>query len=154
MKRIVFSLLLLGAMAFVAHAEELDYAEILTQRAESGDAEAQFYLGVMYESGRVVPQDYRQAVDWYRKAAEQGNADAQSNLVFMYYHGQGVPQDYVLAYALLNLAAADGHKDAAQALDLIAKEMTPAQIEEGQAIANQWRPGQPLPTSSKTGGSR
>ena len=30
--------------------------------------------------GQGVPQDYAEAVKWYRLAAEQGNADAQYNL--------------------------------------------------------------------------
>jgi len=31
----------------------------------------------MYEKGLGIPQDYAQAVNWYRKAANQGDADAQ-----------------------------------------------------------------------------
>ena len=38
----------------------------------------------MYDEGQGVPQDYAEAVKWYRMAADQGNADAQSNLGFMY----------------------------------------------------------------------
>ena len=49
----------------------------------------------MYYSGLGVPQDYTQAVAWYRKAAEQGYAGAQFNLGAMYAKGGGVPQDYV-----------------------------------------------------------
>lgn len=40
--------------------------------ADMGNDEAQFGLGVMYENGDGVPQDYRQAAVWYRKSAEQG----------------------------------------------------------------------------------
>jgi TPR repeat protein len=29
----------------------------------------------MYANGEGVPQDYAEAVKWYRKAAEQGNAE-------------------------------------------------------------------------------
>ncbi len=52
--------------------------------AEQGDAMAQFNLGVMYNTGRGVAQDYKQAVAWFRKAAEQGDAMAQFNLGLMY----------------------------------------------------------------------
>lgn len=38
-------------------------------------AEAQFNLGIMYHNGLGVPQDYAQAVAWYRKAAAQGFAE-------------------------------------------------------------------------------
>ena len=53
--------------------------------AEDGDAEAQNDLGVMYGNGEGVPQDYKEAVKWYRLAAEQGVAAAQYNLGGMYY---------------------------------------------------------------------
>src|SRR5277367_6141684 len=58
-----------------------DYAkelQILRPLAEQGNAVAQLGLGVMYANGQGVPQDYAQAVVWYRKAAEQGDADAQT----------------------------------------------------------------------------
>ena len=45
----------------------------------------------MYYQGQGVPQDYAEAVSWYRLAAEQGNATAQSNLGAMYDNGRGVP---------------------------------------------------------------
>ena len=53
--------------------------------AEQGIADAQFNLGVMYDEGRGVTQDYNEAVKWYRKSAEQGLRDAQFNLGLMYY---------------------------------------------------------------------
>ena len=48
--------------------------------AEQGDADAQYNLGISYDRGEGVPQDYVEAVKWYRKAAEQGDADAQNKL--------------------------------------------------------------------------
>ena len=55
---------------------------------------AQYNLGVMYAQGQGVPQNYKQAVYWYKKSANQGDAFAQSNLGLMYAQGQGLPQDY------------------------------------------------------------
>ena len=51
--------------------------EQLRKDAEQGDATAQFNLGVRYRNGQGVPQDYAEAVRWYRLAAEQGYATAQ-----------------------------------------------------------------------------
>ena len=48
--------------------------------------------GVMYEQGRGVAQNYRDAMRWFRLAAVQGNASAQSNLGVMYYKGQVSPR--------------------------------------------------------------
>ncbi len=41
--------------------------------AERGKAVAQWSLGIMYERGRGVPQDYVQAYRWYTLAANQGD---------------------------------------------------------------------------------
>ena len=58
-----------------------------TDAANKGHARAQFNLGEMYENGRGVKQDSKEAVRWYRKAAGQEHASAQFNLGVMYYHG-------------------------------------------------------------------
>ena len=46
--------------------------------AAQGNASAQFNLGVIYDQGRGVPQDYAEAIKWYRLAAAQGYAGVQS----------------------------------------------------------------------------
>ena len=54
-----------------------DYSTALKEwqpLAEQGDAQAQYYLGVLYFKGEGVPQDYVQAREWWLKAAEQGIA--------------------------------------------------------------------------------
>jgi len=61
--------------------------------AEQGDADAQFFLGVMYATGEGVPENDAEAVKWYRLAAEQGDARAQFNLGVMYDNGKGVPEN-------------------------------------------------------------
>ena len=48
--------------------------------AEQGYAEAQFNLGLKYFNGQGVPQDYKEAVRWYRLSAEQGDEGAQNHL--------------------------------------------------------------------------
>ena len=53
--------------------------------AEQGNAGAQTDLGVIYDTGLGVPQDYAQAVVWYHKAADQGDAGALFNLGFMQF---------------------------------------------------------------------
>lgn len=39
---------------------------------EQGQAEGQSNLGILYDLGQGVKQDYVEAAKWYRKAAEQG----------------------------------------------------------------------------------
>jgi TPR repeat protein len=48
-------------------------------------------------SGKGAPQDFAEAVKWFRKAAEQGDAEAQNNLGAIYAQGQGVQRDYIRA---------------------------------------------------------
>ena len=50
--------------------------------AENGDAVAQFHLGFLYASGSGVPQDYAEALRWYRSSADRGNASALARPAF------------------------------------------------------------------------
>ncbi len=84
--------------------------------AEQGYAEAQYGLGVMYDNGQGVPQNYAKAVKWSRKAAEQGYARAQFALGTMYYNGQGVTQDYAETVRWYHKAAEKGYARAQFAL--------------------------------------
>ena len=76
--------------------------------AKQGDVDAQFNLGTMYDEGKGVTQDDKEAVIWYRKAANQGDGLAQFNLGNMYVFGRGVRQDYIEAMHLYRMAAAQG----------------------------------------------
>jgi uncharacterized protein len=71
-------------------------------------AEAQFVLGFIYNEGVGVPQDYAEAVNWYRKAADQGNADGQLSLGAMHSEGHGVLRDYAEAAKWYRRAASQG----------------------------------------------
>ena len=120
-----------------------DYAAalgIIRPLAEEGNVAAQFNLGVMYQLSHGVPQDNEAAVSWYRKAAEQGLAQAQYNLGVMYANGEGVAQDYAAAHMWFNLASASRNKNAVKARDIVAAQLTPAQIAEAQKLAREWRP--------------
>ena len=81
-----------------------------------------YYVG---QNGK--PQDYAQAVKYYRLAADQGFAMAQYNLGNSYYNGQGVPQDYAQAVKYYRLAADQGHAPAQYNLALC--------YEKGQGVA-------------------
>jgi len=89
-----------------------DRPETVRQRqlenAAQNDAEAQFELGVMYDTGEGAPQSHTEAAKWYRKAAEQGWAKAQHNLGHLYENGEGVPQDCAEAVKWYCMAADQG----------------------------------------------
>ena len=50
------------------------------QAADKGCAEAAYHLGELYEEGNGLPQDYRQAADWFAKSAQlyHPNGEARS----------------------------------------------------------------------------
>ena len=59
-------------------AQKLDSAaDQFRKAAEQGYAAAQYNLGLMYEYGQGVPQDYREALVGYRKTADQGDEKAK-----------------------------------------------------------------------------
>src|SRR6185295_16934152 len=62
--------------------------------ADNGDVYLENDLGEMYAIGRGVPQDYAEAVRWFRKAADGGYARAQFNLGFSYITARGVMRDW------------------------------------------------------------
>ncbi len=106
--------------------------------AMRGKPQAQYNLGLLYEQGQGVPQDYAQAIKWYRKAAKQGETSAQVRLGVLHEEGLGVPQDYAQAHMWFNLAAAQGDKKAASQRDQIAEKMSPFQIADAQQLAREW----------------
>ena len=107
------------------------------QGLRRGDGIAQYNLGRMYVVGDGVPQDFEEAVKWFRKAAEQGDADAQHNLGKVYHTGEGVLKDHVAAYSWYNIAGANGDADAKRSKSLVARFMNPGQIAEAEELAKE-----------------
>ena len=119
--------------------QESEEVALLRATAEQGDAEAQFNLGLKYDRGEGIAQDYAEAARWYRMAAEQGDVDAQFNLGLMYFDGQGVAQDLAEAYAWIGTAAALGQGGTVEVLQTLREEMTPSQIERAEELAREYR---------------
>jgi hypothetical protein len=111
--------------------------------AEQGYAPAQSGLGILYDLGQGVSQDYQQALSWYAKAAEQGDRKAQNNLGFMYGEGKGVAQDRSTAHMWFNIAGVRGHEDGRKNRDFVEKLMSPAQILDAQKRAGAWMSAHP-----------
>ena len=86
--------------------------------AESGDAGAQFDVGVLYIFGAGGEADPEKAVQWLTKSAEQGHAEAQAALAEMYREGMGVPKDIDQAMRLLQSGADGGSLQALLSLGI------------------------------------
>ena len=67
--------------------------------AKAGDAMSQTAVGLIYYKGNTseIPQDYKQAFFWLRKAADQGVYAAQQTVSDMYMLGQGTAKDRELS---------------------------------------------------------
>ena len=117
--------------------------EQLLKDAEQGDAGAQNNLGNRYSNGEGVPQDYQEAVRWYRLAAEQGHAKAQDNLAnlcLLAYlghlaGGEGSKCDPSEAYAWWVLSAAQGNEAAAKMKDRFKYGVLAQYVIQGQRLA-------------------
>lgn len=114
-KYLVFLLL----SCFTISCTQQENINDLIKKAEQGDVEAQFNLGIAYEKGYGVEQSYEKAVYWYTKAAEQGNANAQNNLGVAYHNGNGVEQDKNKAIYWFRKACENSNDDACKNLNRI-----------------------------------
>jgi TPR repeat protein len=56
-----------------------------------------------------MPQDDKQAAEWYRRASERNFADAQTKLAYLYAAGRGVGQSQIEAARLFRRAAEQGN---------------------------------------------
>jgi hypothetical protein len=111
----------------------------LRKAAEQNLALAQHNLGFCYSQGQGVARDAAEAVKWWRQAAGQNFAEAQFNLGACYANGQGVVKDVVEAYKWMLLAAGQGSKPAKEYIPEVGRQLTPAQLAEGQKRAGNFK---------------
>lgn len=105
-------------------------------KAEQGDADAQYKLGLQYLSGKGVAKDPVEAENWLTRAAGQGNANAQYALARMYHEGQGVPRNYEAAVKWYTKAADYGHKHAQHHLGMMYHKGLG--VEKNEQTAKKW----------------
>jgi uncharacterized protein len=106
---------------------KFDYATALRglrPSADAGNAEAQFMLGKIYETGGIFerggkahPSDYSEALRWYRRAVEKNNGNAENALGGLYDEGhQGVGKDTAEALKWYKLGSEHGNASASFAV--------------------------------------
>jgi hypothetical protein len=85
--------------------------------ASEGDVEGSYSLGELYEIGYGIPQNYAQALKWYKIAFKRGKAEAATCIGDLYYYGQGyldgVLGDYEKALKWYKRAFEKGDRHAA-----------------------------------------
>ena len=89
---LLMALFLTPASVLLAQAvPELSEARGLPEllaKAESGDADAQYEIAVLYSGSETGTRQYAQAAKWFSMAAKQGNGDALRKLGFLYLKRQ------------------------------------------------------------------
>jgi len=83
---------------------------LLSKAADKGDAWAQLGLGIMYQDGQGVPQNYVLAHMWFNLAASNPALEKH------------------------------GHDQAVRNRDAVARKMTAALVAEVQKLAHEWQP--------------
>ena len=142
MKKILLILSLLISTIVIGLVMDRYSVTSIKERAEQGFVLAQFNLGVMYDEGMGVTQDFGEALKFYRKAAEQGYVDAQYNLGVMYDEGMGVKKDYIEALKWFSIVMTGGEMKNLERLEItenlvkeLTSKMTGAQISEAMRRA-------------------
>jgi len=117
MLRRIFWFLLLILPSLTAFAYEGDYIweekyKEALPLARSGNSEAQYDIGEMYERGRGVNKDMDQAFKWYLHSAEQGYTKGAFRTGLCYLKGEGVEKNSDEALKWLQQSAEKGYERA------------------------------------------
>jgi hypothetical protein len=90
---------LIPAAVLAAPPTTVDIANF-EKLAKAGDAKAMTTLGLIYQQGEGVKQDYERAYEWYLKAMAKGDGDAFNNIGVMFRDGLGVEPNLKVAYLI------------------------------------------------------
>lgn len=124
----------------------------LRQKAEQGDAQAQYDLAYLYYKADSDPsisgvnQSDHLAAQWYRRAAMQGHSSAQYNMAVLHLRGDGVERDAISAYSWLLLARENGHGASDNLMAELDDILNEEQVEEARRRARQFEVGKRNPS--------
>ena len=105
--------------------------------AEQGNVDALWNLGLMYAEGTGVKKNYNIALKWFGLAAKQGDFESMYNMGWIYQNPETPSFNNIQAYKWYHIAASLGFKRAITSRNLLAKEMSTAEIEKAQRLALQ-----------------
>ena len=99
-------------LQFAVNGDYRQAVDIWLPLAEEGDAEAQYYMGVVYKDGLGIEINYDEFRYWTSKSAFQGSSSAMFNLGTMYEYSLGVNEDKNKAFLWYSRAAQEGDVEA------------------------------------------
>jgi U-box domain/Sel1 repeat len=99
--------------------KEQKRVEDLLKKAQGGDAEAMYRVGISYLTGTCgFEEDEKLAVKWFTKSHEAGYVQGTAALGYYLCNGHGVAKCHSTGIAYLGIAAAQGSKYAAYVLGI------------------------------------
>lgn len=109
----------------------------LLARADTGDAEAQFWAATLYDP--LLPdvrfaKDGAVAAQWYAKSAAQGDMSSENNLGGLYENGLGVAPDTAMAAHWYRKAADQGDSSAENNLGRLYESGNGVPKDEAEAV--------------------
>ena len=90
-----------------------------TKVAQTGNDQAQTYLGIMYQHGFGTPTDLAAAAKWYKLAAKQGDAWARTNLAAMSNPELATGKDYAEYREALDTGLSQNEPEAQMAMGIM-----------------------------------
>jgi TPR repeat protein len=123
-----------AGLAAIDEGDLIGAVESLQLAADEGSAEAQAWLGYIYD----YAEEDELAVQFYRAAAEKGNVRGIAGLGEMYAKGEGIEQDLDEGRRYFTRAAEMGHKESMRAL-IAAYEKGGLGVEPDAGQADYWK---------------
>jgi Sel1 repeat-containing protein len=120
-----------------------EMAERYSRAAQSGDSDAQFYLGALYSSGTGRPRSDEEAFRWFSRAADQGHSHAMLVLAGIYAVGRGTPKNNFEAYKWAYIVSVGSRVDefrngSRQLMGVLEPRMTREDVDRAKAEAGRW----------------
>jgi len=107
------ALMLITLILFLPSVSQADgLFDFQMKLAKKGNAEAQFKVGEMYETGFGVKEDKTEAMNWITKAAGQGHETAKFKLLYWDIEKNGVNDANKVEYEALKTKANEGNAQA------------------------------------------
>jgi TPR repeat protein len=137
--------LIANPVAYAAEpASDREMADRYQQAAQSGDNDAQFYLGALYSAGVGRPRSDEEAFRWFSRAADTGHSHAMLVVAGIYAIGRGTTKDNVNAYKWAYIVSAGSRVDefrngSRQLMGVLETRMTADDISRAKAAAGSWR---------------
>ncbi|WP_133140780.1 tetratricopeptide repeat protein [Legionella genomosp. 1] len=126
------------ALGFIYDTVDDDYANAAdnySRAAATGDAIAQYDLGLLYENGKGMPVNPEKAREYFQQAAEQGYGKAMTQLAGLYFNGINGIRDEQQALHWYKKAVAAGDSGAMYQLGLLSETGVATKLDFPNAVS-------------------